>query len=144
MPETEPRGRGLIESGVSKKLLEGGLTAALLALLLFNDHSPLKLFQQGERKQVAVEALTPELQTQSSRHAAFLAAQQDILPSLPYGIPIGWCSETMATFTRTPDADFLTLQAAFDKSFGKSISRHWIVRLEPRTYRVMGKVTWEE
>ena len=131
----------IFDSEVSKKLFEGAVTAGILALLLFGSPGrPGEL----ETDRHNVSPVNSQSSADVARHIAFVAAQRDILISLSADIPIGWCSETTAVFTATPAADFVALQAVFESRGGKALSRHWIVRLDPRTHQVLGKIAWEE
>jgi hypothetical protein len=128
----------IFDSEVSKKLFEGTVTAGILALLLFGSRGQLRKLW-SDQDVVPVISQSP---ADAARHIAFVAAQRDILTSLPNDIPIGWCSETAAVFTPTPAADFVTLEAVFERGRGKASSTHWIVRLDPHTHQVLGKVAW--
>jgi hypothetical protein len=131
----------IFASEISKKLFEGAVTAGVLALLLFGSRGQLGELGADRHNLVPV---TSQSSSDVARHVAFVAAQRDILTSLPADIPIGWCSETAAVFTSTPAADFVALQAVFESRGGKALGRHWIVRLDPHTHQVLGKIAWEE
>lgn len=134
----------LAGSDTFKKLLEGAVTAVLIATFLYSDRSPLQIWRTRGHRIDEVPIASPEVTVQRARHEAFFSAQQDILSSFPTDTLLGWCSETNATFTRTPKVDFIALQADHQSERGKRVNQHWIVRLDSSTKRVIGKLTWEE
>lgn len=76
--------------------------------------------------------------------AAFEAAKSSLTADMVAPEKARWKDIDEAGFQRTPTGDFVSLEADIENGRGEMVHEHWLVRLEPGTNKILGKVCKEE
>lgn len=130
---------------IERKLFDGLVTAAVLAVMLYNGPFVNALNRWRHLPETSAGQIRTYSDIDPRKVKAFKTSQSYITSSFgASATTIAWCDVTQANFIPTPPVAFVVLQAQVTDLRGQTSSHHWIMRLDPKTYNILGNVHWVE